>query len=99
MKRPWSRRLASTRSNQASPATCSAASASAATQFAARIATSIVEAQFGPSSGGLRGDPALELGAELVEVASVPVTVGGREERQVLARESSQGTLTSDPSP
>ena len=62
---------------------------SAATQFAARIATSIVHAQFGPCSTGLRAIHERKLRADLVEVARVAgQPVRGRQQRQVLeARE------------
>ena len=50
MKRPWSSSDAATSSSQAGR--CSS-SASAASQLAARIATSIVHAQLGPRSIGL----------------------------------------------
>ena len=89
MKRPWSSRLSSARSSHGSPAAALRQSASAATQFAARIATSIVHAQFGPSSTGLAAIQLVELGAELVQVARVAgQPVRGREQREVLdARE------------
>ena len=51
MKRPCSSSDATARSSQGGRA--SATMASAATQFDARIATSIVHAQFGPNSTGL----------------------------------------------
>ena len=58
---------------------------SAATQFAARIATSIVHAQFGPNSTGFACDPRAQLRADLVEVARFAgQPVRGRQQRQVL---------------
>ncbi len=53
MKRPWSKRLATTASSQSGSSPAAAQSASAATQLAARIATSIVQTQLAPISTGL----------------------------------------------
>ena len=71
MKRPCRSRAAITRSNQGSARAASAHSTSVATQFVARIATSIVEAQFGPRSTGFASIQLLQLSADLVEKASV----------------------------
>ncbi len=53
MKRPCRSSEASARSTHGRPAAASAHIASVATQLAPRIATSIVQAQFGPNSTGL----------------------------------------------
>ena len=87
MKRPWSRRLASVGRTRARRRRPRAQSASAATQFAARIATSIVQAQLGPSSTGFARDPGRRAGrrARRGSGARRSDAVRGCEQRQVLA--------------
>ena len=53
MNRPWRSRDPTAGSSHSEPAAASAHSASAAIQFAARMATSMVQAQLAPNSTGL----------------------------------------------
>ena len=91
MNRPCRSRLSSVRPNHGSAA-ASAESASAATQFAARIATSIVVVQLTPSSTGLAS---IQLSSWAPTSSTCPVAAS---KGRCWKRDSSHGTLTSEPS-